>query len=433
MSYFATSAELAPWVGDLPENWRNDWLKWSVNLSTERPTEEETAERPYIANEDIASWTGQLLNENPQPTEADGRKFQRDDVLFNKLRPYLAKVYHAEFDGISSGELLCLRPCETVLPRYLFYVVASKGFVDMVDAETFGSKMPRADWGIVGHQPLPLPPLETQRQIAGFLDEKTARIDALIAKKRALLDHLAEKRQALITRAVTKGLNPAAPMKPSGIDWLGDIPAHWEVKRLRHLLDGGTRNGLYKTKDQFSEDGVPFVQMGEAFRASRFTGQTKDRVLTNNEELEKWGLRLGDFLIARRSLVFEGSGKSVQVGELSEQHLFESSMIRIRPSDGVEFSNFLSFYFQTQVCRAFFLAITKQVTISGIDSQQLKDIPIVVPPPSEAESIAGYCMTTEALIINATTKVQGSMGALTEYRAALITAAVTGRLRLEKI
>lgn len=209
------------WVGELPKDWRCDWLKWSVQLSTERPSEEEQEHLPYIANEDIESWTGKLLKDDPQPAESEGRKFFVDDVLFNKLRPYLAKVYRAQFDGVSSGELLCLRPSGNVLPKYLFYVLVSKGFIDTVDAETFGSKMPRADWDIVGHQPLPLPPLETQQRIARFLDDKTARIDALIAKKRALLERLAEKRQALITRAVTKGLNPAAPMKPSGIDWLG--------------------------------------------------------------------------------------------------------------------------------------------------------------------------------------------------------------------
>ena len=80
-----------------------------------------------------------------------------------------------------------------------------------------------------------LPPLETQRRIARFLDEKTGWIDELIEKKRALLDRLAEKRQALITRAVTKGLNPGAALKPSGIDWLGDVPAHWEAFPLRRL------------------------------------------------------------------------------------------------------------------------------------------------------------------------------------------------------
>jgi len=223
MSYFARSDELPAWVSPLPNEWGSNWLKWSVNLSTERPSDEEQAKLPYISNEDIASWTGRLLNDGPQPADSDGRKFQVDDVLLNKLRPYLAKVYHADFEGVSSGELLCLRPSEAVFPRFLFYVLVSKGFIDSIDAETFGSKMPRADWEIVGHQPLPLPALETQRRIAQFLDGKTAQIDALIEKKRALLDRLAEKRQALITRAVTKGLNPDAPMKPSGIDWLGAV------------------------------------------------------------------------------------------------------------------------------------------------------------------------------------------------------------------
>ena len=97
------------WADSLPASWRKDWLKWSVTLSTERPTDEDVERLPYIANEDIESWTGKLLNPEPKPVEADSRVFFRNDVLFNKLRPYLAKVYHAEFDGLSSGELLCLR------------------------------------------------------------------------------------------------------------------------------------------------------------------------------------------------------------------------------------------------------------------------------------------------------------------------------------
>lgn len=243
MSYFARSNELPGWAAHIPDDWKTDWLKWSVDLSTQRPTELQQEILPYISNEDIASWTGKLRIEEPKPADADSRVFLKGDVLFNKLRPYLAKVYQATFDGVSSGELLCLRPSKTVEPRFLFYVLVSNGFIETINSETFGSKMPRADWETVGHQPLPLPALETQRRIVLFLDEKTAQIDGLIKKKRALLDKLAEKRQALITRAVTKGLNPDAPMKPSGIDWLGHIPAHWEVLPLRRLtkqvlLDG---------------------------------------------------------------------------------------------------------------------------------------------------------------------------------------------------
>ena len=428
MSYFARSDELPEWAAQVPEGWDSNWLKWSVDLSTKRPTEEEQEALPYISNEDIASWTGKLLIEEPTPTEADSRTFQENDVLFNKLRPYLAKVYHATFDGVSSGELLCLRPSHAVEPRFLFYVLVSKGFIDTINAETFGAKMPRADWEIVGHQPLPLPPFDTQRRIARFLDVKTARIDGLIEEKRALLDRLAEKRQALITRAVTKGLNPDAPLKPSGIDWLGDIPAHWEVKRLRFLLNGGTLNGLYKTKEEFDPEGIPFVQMGEAFRSPVFDGETEDCVNASKEEIEKWGLLNGDFLIARRSIVFEGSGKSVLVSGLEGPHLFESSMIRIRPKNPQDHSKYLSFYFQSHIGRESILSVTKRVTISGIDSQQLKSLNVPIPPNSEARDIAASCETCDRITQHIEREISASIKKLAEYRSALITAAVTGQL-----
>ena len=273
-----------------------------------------------------------------------------------------------------------------------------------------------------------LPPLDTQRRIARFLDEKTTLIDGLIGEKRQLLDRLAVKRQAAITRAVSKGLNAQAPTKPSGIDWLGDIPAHWEVKRLRFLLNGGTLNGLYKPREAFDPEGVPFVQMGEAFRSPVFAGGTEDCVDASTDEIEKWGLMNGDFLIARRSIVFEGSGKSVLVSGLREPHLFESSMIRIRPQNSQDHSPYLSFYFQSHIGRASILSVTKRVTISGIDSQQLKSIHVPVPPDSEAREIAATCETCERNAQHVEREVSASIERLAEYRVALVTATVTGQL-----
>ena len=428
MSCFALSDELPEWAAQIPERWGSNWLKWSVYLSTMRPTDEEQEALPYISNKDIESWTGKLLTDEPKPTEADSRKFQANDVLFNKLRPYLAKVYHATFEGVSSGELLCLRTSGAVEPRFLFFVLVSKGFIDTINAETFGSKMPRADWETVGHQPLPLPPLDTQSRIARFLDEKTARIDALIDKKRELLDRLAENRHALITQAVTKGLNPDAPMKSSGIEWLGDVPAHWEVKKLRFLINGGTLHGLYKTKEEFDDEGTPFVQMGEAFRSPVFNGGTEDCVTASEGEVEKWGLLDGDLLIARRSIVFEGSGKSVLVSGLESPHLFESSMIRIRPQNPSGRSEHLSLFFQSHIGRETILSVTKRVTISGIDSQQLKSIHVPIPPDTEARDIASTCNSYDERTQQVKCQIVDSIEQLTAYRSALITAAVTGQL-----
>ena len=168
--------------------------------------------------------------------------------------------------------------------------------------------------------------------------------------------------------------------------------------------------------------------MGEAFRSPVFDGGTEDCVHASNDEIEKWGLMSGDFLIARRSIVFEGSGKSVLVSGLRGPHLFESSMIRIRLQNPQQHSKYLSFYFQSHIGRAAVLSVTKRVTISGIDSQQLKSIHIPVPPDSEARDIAATCETCGRNAQHVEREISASIKRLAEYRAALVTAAVTGQL-----
>lgn len=420
MSYFARSDELPAWVGDLPDDWKRDWLKWSVRLSTARPTEEEQAQLPYISNEDIFSWTGKLLNDQPRPAESDGRKFQVDDVLLNKLRPYLAKVYHADFDGVSSGELLCLRPSNIVLPRFLFYVLVSKGFIDSIDAETFGSKMPRADWEIVGHQPLPLPLLETQRRIAQFLDEKTARIDGLIEKKRALLGRLAEKRQALINRAVTKGLNPDAPMKPSGIDWLGDIPAHWEVLPLRRITANvATGRTPPSTLDYFSNGELSWFTPGDFSKGIELDSSAR-RIIP--EAIED-----GVCTLFPESTVFlVGIGATLGKVAVSTAPGSANQQINaIMPDDNSD-SYFLAYFlhgFRNEV------RVTSNGNTLGILNQSgTKSLLIPVPPLSEQKNISAELKNYDEREINTIRQIENSIELLNQYRSALITSAVTGQI-----
>lgn len=425
MSYFAYSNELPAWVGTLPQDWSSDWLKWSVTLSAERPSAEEQECLPYIANEDISSWTGNLLKEYPQSSESDGRKFRVDDVLLNKLRPYLAKVYHAEFDGVSSGELLCLRPSDTVLPRFLFYVLVSKGFIDSIDAETFGSKMPRADWEIVGHQPLPLPPLETQQRIARFLDKKTAQIDALIEKKRALLNRLTEKRQALITRAVTKGLNPEVSMKPSGIDWLGDIPAHWEVlplKRLKQFLTSGSRGWAAF----YSDDGDIFLRMTNVTKWGVEIDTSDLRYVDIGEVNEgtRTAVRAGDILITiTAELGAVAIVREPLVGAYINQHLALLRVMRQRV-DPEFLVNFLS----TETARAQFMLSGQGGTKQGLGFEEVDGILVGLPPMEEQEAIAAFASSVWGRFSGVERSIAASIARLEEYRSALITAAVTGRI-----
>ena len=340
-----------------------------------------------------------------------------------------AVLYEGHEPSITSNFLARCRPAIGMEPAFINYLLLAiyngRGTFPHLKQSTGIQNLDLASFLDIRVR---IPPLDTQRRIARHLDKKTARVDGLIEKKRKLLDRLAEKRQALITRSVTKGLNPDAPIKPSGINWLGNIPVHWEVKRLRFLLKGGTLNGLYKAREEFDPEGIPFVQMGEAFRSPVFDGGTKDCVTASSDEIEKWGLLNGDFLIARRSIVFEGSGKSVLVSGLERPHLFESSMIRIRPQNPEDHSEFLSFFLQSHFGRESILSVTKRVTISGIDSQQLKSIHVPIPPSSESRDIAATCKSCDRKIQHIEREISASIERLEEYRSALITAAVTGQL-----
>jgi type I restriction enzyme S subunit len=167
--------------------------------------------------------------------------------------------------------------------RFLRYVCLSRDFVDAVDASTFGSKMPRADWDFIGNMPVPLPSTETQRAIADYLDRETARIDALVAAKERLLGLLAEKRRALITRAVTRGLNPDAPLRDSGLPWLGPIPAHWEIWKVSHFAAVGNGSTPSRENDDYWTDGVipwlnsSVVNQDEVTAADQFVTKTAYR------------------------------------------------------------------------------------------------------------------------------------------------------------
>lgn len=424
MSYFSYSRNLPQWVGQLPESWRSDWMKWSVELSTKRPNQDQQAQFPYVSNEDIESWTGTLLREEFKPSDSDSRLFRRGDVLFNKLRPYLAKVYQATFDGVSSGELLCLRPGSNLESRFLFYVLVSKGFINTIDSETFGAKMPRADWETVGHQPLPLPPLDTQRRIAAFLDEKTARIDGLIAKKRELLERLAEKRQALITQAVTKGLNPHAPMKPSGIDWLGDIPAHWEVKRLKNMALIET--GYAFKSDHFIDDGVPVLRIGDILFDGR-VDLTRAKHLPEDytNAYSKWVIRSGDFVMAMTGATVGKVGKFLQSDRaLLNQRVCKLSPVKISDYD-ILWMVLNSEYFGKYIDLEAFGGAQPNISADAIGL-----CPIACPSKEESSTISKAISPLITNLENTSVKINRSIQRLTEYRSALITAAVTGQIDL---
>jgi len=186
------------WIGDIPEHWEVKRLKYVLKIISEKIISK-SSDLTYIGMENIESKTGKWLN---RQTESEGlaNKFQIGDILFGKLRPYLAKVHLAEFNGICSTEFIVYR---SENPRYFKLLLISNYFIDFVNSSTYGAKMPRANSEWIGNQFIPLPPLPEQKQIVEYIETQSAKIDKAISLQQKQIEKLKEYKTVLIDNAVT--------------------------------------------------------------------------------------------------------------------------------------------------------------------------------------------------------------------------------------
>jgi len=223
-----------PSIGKIPDEWSTKKLKFSVFHRTKKSTGN-SSNLPYVGLENVEQGNGKLIDTNKEMNESDAKLFLKGDVLFGKLRPYLAKVVKMDFDGRCSSEFLVLEG-KDYDSKFLLYLLLSDGSIKRINATTYGAKMPRADWSLIGNMLFPSVDTNTQKIISTFLENETSIIDSQIQHNQKLIELLKEKWQTIINQAVTKGLDPTVPMKDSGIDWIGKIPEHWKVNRLKNVL-----------------------------------------------------------------------------------------------------------------------------------------------------------------------------------------------------
>lgn len=195
------------WLGEVPEHWEIRRLKTIVN-HINNPTNTKDDEDLYIALENVESWTGRLLEQSiDMQFDSQVKRFKSGDVLFGKLRPYLAKVVLTKQRGVCVGEFLVLRAKSFIVHHYLELTLRSARAIDHINSSTYGAKMPRADWSFIGAMLFPLPPLPEQTAIVEYLDAKTAKFDAAIAAARREIELMREYRERLTVDVVTGKLD----------------------------------------------------------------------------------------------------------------------------------------------------------------------------------------------------------------------------------
>jgi len=387
---------------------------------------EKPLESIYLGLENIESKTGKLLIDVPvEHVESSVNVFRPGNILFGKLRPYLAKVAHPDFDGVCTTEILVIDPKSGLINRFLFYIVLSDGFIKSVDAMTYGTRMPRVNKDQIGNMVITLPPLPEQQAIAAYLDGETARLDALADRYRRLLALLDEKRRALITHAVTRGLNPAAPLKDSGIEWLGDIPAHWEVWKISHayrLIGSGTTPP--SDNPEWYDGDVLWVTTSELREKVIFDTEKK---VTNAALKQFSSLRI----FPANSLLIAMYGATIgRVGLLGTEACTNQACCILAQSCVINY-NFAFYCFQA--IRDHIVSLSFGGGQPNINQEKIRSLKVAIPPSmNEQQAIAAYLDRETARLDDLKAKIETLLARLGEYRAALISAAVTGKMDVHR-
>ena len=345
------------------------------------------------------------------------------DVIVSTVRTYLqaiAPIENPPENLIVSTGFAVVRPNGSLFDaRFCKYAVREKHFLWEVESRSTGVSYPAINASDLADIRISLPDVKTQRLIADYLDRETAHIDALVAEKEKMLALLEEKRAALISRAVTRGLNPAAPMKPSGLDWLGEIPAHWRIERAKNL---------FSIHDQRSETGEE-----ELLTVSHITGVTRrsEKDVYMFQADDKCGYKQcvpGDLVVNTLWAWMGAMGVSSLEGIVSPDY-------HVYTSKGLLLPKFVEF-----LCRSRPFVAEVNRWSKGVWSSRLRLYPenffemrLPVPPRNEQRELVELIEREQQKVKELVDTLRRSIALTKERRAALITAAVTGQISIEEM
>jgi type I restriction enzyme S subunit len=417
-----------PWLGQVPAGWAVVPVKAIASCNDdvlpENMPPDEVIE--YVEISDVEEGRG-IIHRTPMtfaeaPSRAR-RKVQAGDVIVSTVRTYLRAIATIPPDCdrlvVSTG-FAVFRP-RRVLASFLGYLFRTEFVVAQIIARSVGVSYPAINASEVARLPIPLPPPAEQRAIAAFLDRECGKMDALVAEQERLIALLKEKQQAVISHAVTKGLDPNAPMKDSGVAWLGQVPAHWEVRRLKYL--GEAITGLtYDPSQVVSEpEGGTLVLRSSNVQRGRIV--LDDNVYVATQVPPELIAKPGDILICSRNGSRALIGKNATITDEAVGATWGAFMTVFRSM----YSRYLSCVFNSPLFEAqagaFLTSTINQLTIG-----MLNDFAVPLPPPEERDAVADFIAAARATTERLIDEAERAIALLKERRAALISAAVTGKI-----
>jgi type I restriction enzyme S subunit len=431
------------WLGDVPEHWVVKRLKRSV-LSRKGGVwgEEPDDENMGVICVRVADFNRKSLRvriENPtlrsiSENELKGRILEKGDLLLEKSgggeKQLVGSVMLFDHDvrAVNSNFVARMTPAPNYDSRYLVYLhswLYSARINFRSIKQTTGIQNLDSDAYL--SEKVAFPPLEEQQAIACFLDGQTRKIDELIEAKLSLLDLLKEKRQAVITHAVTRGLDPAAKLKPSGVEWLGDVPEHWDVKSLKYIAGVQFSNVDKHTLE--GEVSVRLCNYTDVYYNERIVADLPFMEATATEnEIAKFRLEPGDVIVTKDSEDSSDIAVPALVVHEFTDVLCGYHLAQIRPDPNYAIGSYLSRAFASSgIMNQFHVAATG-VTRYGLPKDALRDAMFPVPPPEEQRKIARFLDEETQKMDDLESVVREAIETLALLRAGIISAAVTGKI-----
>lgn len=373
----------------------------------------------FIGLEDVESGTGKLAtSELPTKIAEDGLAHAPGDVLFGKLRPYLAKSYLATKTGTATSEFLVLRPSTCIDSRYLLYCSLSKTWIDWATATSYGTKMPRTSWELMGNYQLDLPNLIEQRRIADFLDAETSRIDQLIGASLCQTQLLDEHLHETIRSCTTLGLPGREYHSAStSIDWMPTINATWRLHKVAHNFISGSGTTPPSANENYYGGDIPWVNSADVVDSEIWSTSRK---ITQNALRDFAALKVhpaGSLVIA-----LYGHTKG-RVGILRIDATVNQACCALLPISNL--STEYSFYW-FRAHKSGVITLAQGAGQQNLSQQLIQQLYIPAPTPQEQNKIVDYLDKMERQIKSQTHLIEKRISLLAERRRALITAAVTG-------
>lgn len=435
------------WLGEVPEGWEVSQIKRTTYLKArvgwKGLTSEEFQEQAFAYlvtgsdfREKFVKWDECYQIEQERYDDDPFIQLENGDLLITKDGTIgkLAIVSGLERPACLNSGIFVVRPRNTYTTEFMYWTLSSSVFSVFCDLESFGSTINHLYQNVFERFSFPAPTHSEQTDIVEFLDRETAKIDELVAEQRRLMELLKEKRQAVISHAVTKGLNPQAPLKPSGIEWLGDVPEHWEIGKLNRLIS--TRKGIAFKAEDFSDQGVPVVKASDI---KGLTIRSSETCLPIHfkEEFPKAILKAGEIVLSTVGSNPDVRNSAVgQIGKVPESlagSLLNQNTVVFNSLTLTLGNDFLFLILQTVGYRDHLdLNAHGTANQASINVADMLDFFVPLPSASEQIEIAKFILEESAKFDTLTTEAQRAIDLLQERRTALISAAVTGQIDVRK-